>query len=451
MSRAKVVHKTLASREVLDLFQSTLGGGNAEFNPEIVWPKFKRLRHHVLRFARLVEWLAQRSYLQDAFPHECAAIAAWAARLLKEARGVFDEVPDLDRYGSAEEVEVFLAASDEPKDLAMLKFVPRFERVPAAVMQAFRERYSAACNHDTINTPILTCKQLLPHRGALDDRGKLQGRFLKQAGLTFAPLPGLEAANFKAFYQSDLLTEGQHEVMLVFLHNLFTVSYAVYETASEPDVDVNDFVEVVMASLGDIKKQIPRCDLAFKKIADSVGLLKKNFGTYFREFKASGDSTIMLQNFVADVAQESGGSSARLTMQFQRIISHYRKVSAGQAKDPRIQALFTHVDANLKELERINKDGEGDDTEDNAQPEVDEPVPEEEKPAPLTEEERQVAQARRKRLQRTRRNASRQIAEHLDDPAAATNEPAATTSREPALTTTSEPTPATTSEPAGAN
>src|SRR5690606_16079398 len=115
------------------------------------------------------------------------------------------------------------------------------------------------------------------------------------------------------------------QYLMVVLHKLYAIGHDVYEAVSAPDVNVNDFVEVIMGSIGDVQKHIPRCDAAFKKIIESVDLLKGNFGDYYKDFTASGNPTIIMENFVVDVSKNTKSSPA-VTAQFRRIIAHYRKL-----------------------------------------------------------------------------------------------------------------------------
>jgi hypothetical protein len=154
---------------------------------------------------------------------------------------------------------------------------------------------------------------------------------------------------------------------------MYTIGHDVYEAVSAPDVDVSEFVGVIMSSIGEVKKHIPRCDQAFQKIIESVDLLKGNFNGYYKDYTASGNPTIIMENFVLDVSKNTKSSPA-VTAQFRRIITHYRKLASQQASHPKLQSLFAQVDANFQELENKSKeadaeesvdssDGEGDDSD----------------------------------------------------------------------------------------
>jgi len=175
--------------------------------------------------------------------------------------------------------------------------------------------------------------------------------------VSFAPLPDLSRVNFKQMYVDDRLDPGDREFILVVLHKMYVISHDVYEAVSAPDIDVDEFVEVIMSSIGEVKKQIPRCDGAFQKIIESVDLLKGNFSGYYKDYVASSNPTIIMENFVIDVSKNTQASPT-VTAQFRRIISHYRKLASQQATNPKLQSLFAQVDANFAELEKKSREAE---------------------------------------------------------------------------------------------
>jgi hypothetical protein len=117
-----------------------------------------------------------------------------------------------------------------------------------------------------------------------------------------------------------------------------------------------------MGSIEEVKKAIPRCDQAFQKIIDSISLLKGNFSNYYKDFTISGNPTIIMENFVLDVSKNTK-SSPTVMAQFRKIISHYRKLASQHASNPKLQSLFSQVDANFKELEKCESSDSSSDNE----------------------------------------------------------------------------------------
>ena len=157
---------------------------------------------------------------------------------------------------------------------------------------------------------------------------------------TFAPLAGVPDFNFKGLYRTQ--TASSKQFLLLLLHKMYSVSYDVYTAMSTPDIDVDSFVDIVEESLEGLKKQIPRCGDAFNIIRNSVGLLRDNFGSYYKGFMGSNNPTIIVESFIGDVATNSD-ASPRVMSQFKSIIKHYQKLTQQAGNDPRLQGALNVV------------------------------------------------------------------------------------------------------------
>jgi hypothetical protein len=355
--KSKVVQATISDPAILELFQNVLGTGEgAGLKLEIVHPKYTQVVRHCGRFVRLLEALRDAPVMEH-FPDAARHLAGYARALREQAAATFT-APDL---------ALLHPPSAEDR---MLERAAAYAAVTEEEYAAFAAAYGPIKECNVVNTIIVTCKNLVIHKKSLEspDPAKRKDRFLvRSAGLTFAPLPDLPAMNFKQLYISDRLTAGDRRFLMTVLHKLFTISHDVYDAMSTPDIDVGDFVAVIAASLDDVKRQIPRCDEAFDKIRDSVGLLEGNFDGYYKDFVASNNPSIIMENFVLDVSK-STSSSPKITGQFRRIIGHYRKLASQQTQHPKLQTLFQHVDKNFQELERRSRaadDSGGDDDDDD--------------------------------------------------------------------------------------
>ena len=413
--KIKSVKKTLGNKDIQEVFRNALGGEGAALDYDTAWPKFKRVKYHVERGIKVLDWLTHRSWLSAEFTAEVLAIKEYAATLQAEFAQEFGSVPDLDEF-----VDPLIRQALGGGEV--FSICPNFDQVPPELLAQFKEKYEVAMKSDLINTLVVTCKELTTYKAFIENREALNGQFLMRAGLTFAPIPKLPAANFKAFYQSGSLSENQREIIMIFLHQLYTVTHEVYEAASAPDINVDEFIEVVMTSIEEVKKFIPRCDEAFSKLVQSVELLKSNFGGYYRDMRNSGNPTLLMENFVLDVAKESEGGSAKLKFQFRKIISHYRKMAQSQPRDAQTQALFNELDSSFKELEKR----EAAVSDEAAQPEatgvdadatsLDATAPdatEEWEPVADTRTKEEKIRARRSRA-KVRRTASKSLARHME-------------------------------------
>jgi len=340
--KSKVVKATLANKDVLDMFHGVLGTSEGAATISITHPKYLRILNHVERFLKLLTVL-QESNLMACFPGPREHLGAYIAALRGQLAGSFN-APDLSGYLQPGAEGGATSAED-------------YAKIPPEVIGRFTEVFNNAKKCSLVNTIVVTCKNLVTHKKALQDQSALSDRFLRGAGMTFCPLPDLPQVNFKQIYIDDRLAAADKEFVLVVLHKLFTIGHDVYEVVSSPDVDVNEFVEVIMSSIGEVKKHIPRCDQAFQKIIESVDLLKGNFNGYYKDYVASNNPTIIMENFVLDVSKNTKSSPA-VTAQFRRIITHYRKLASQQSSHPKLQSLFQQVDKNFQELETKSKEAD---------------------------------------------------------------------------------------------
>jgi hypothetical protein len=340
MAQSDAVRSTIDNPDIMEMFHDVLGTGDGGgLNLKIVYPKYKKIEEHCIRFLHLLEALLQHRVMRQ-FPSAAQHLAGYIESLYTQAAGLFI-APDLETLYPAQG-QIMAGGVD-------------FGAVSAETLAEFATVYTAVKDCNLVNTVVVTCNNLGPHRKSLEDKTALRDFFLtKSAGLSFAPIPDLPAVNFKQIYISDQVNPtGRHFLMMV-LHKMLTISRDVYEAVSLPDIDVDEFVDVIINSLDDVKKQIPRCNEAFNKIRDSVGLLKGNFGGYYKDYVASSNPTIIMENFVLDVSK-STSSSPKVTMQFRKIIQHYRKLASQQAQNPKMQSLFAHVEKNFDALDAANR------------------------------------------------------------------------------------------------
>jgi len=201
------------------------------------------------------------------------------------------------------------------------------------------------------NIAILTCKNLIPFKNQLEEN---KDYFLiEHSGISFCPLPDLHV-DFKHLYIDDTLSEDGKAMILTVLQKLFSIGHDVYEAVTSPDVDVNEFSELVMESIAEVRKKIPRCNEAFDIILKSVDMLKDNFNGYYKEYMSSGNPAIIMEQFVLDVSQNAK-SSAVVAQQFRNIIKFYRSQMSQMQQTQqhqKINSLFKEMENNLTALEK---------------------------------------------------------------------------------------------------
>lgn len=367
MAKARVSVKTareaISDPELGKIFERMVGEGTLDY--QAVWPKYKTVRFRVRAAVLLLDWLADQEWLRGAFPEERERIRAYVDQLFAEFETHFMSGPDLDRY--CDPLALAILGDDEESRLSAM---PQLSRVAPEELQAFELVYKGAMDSDLVNTLVVTCNALTQYKSFIEDREKLNKRFLQRAGMSFRPIPRLPAANFRAFYESDRVSDRGRETIMVFLHELYHATHEVYEATSAPDMNVDEFVDIVLAAIDKIKHHIPRCDEAFHLLSNSVDLLKNNFKGYCRDMKHSGNPSVMMEHFVADVAvdSKSRGVRPRVLFQFRKIMEHFSKQQHMSAMTGEGRTLMRTLEKSMNRLVESHKGVAEDEDEDEDEP-----------------------------------------------------------------------------------
>lgn len=346
------------------MFHGVLGTSSDSVSLTIAHPKYEKIKKHTERFLKLLEALAS-SDMMGTFPSERQHLANYIATLSRQVEESFC-APDLEAHvkdrKAAEKKSATPADAESgaarPTEMESLMESLDYTKISAEVTSKFTEVFQQVKSCNVVNTIIVTCKNLTVHKKSIATKSELRDKFLLRPPMTFSPLEGLPVLNVKHMYINDRLSPEDKKFILLILHKMYTISHDVYEAVSSPDINVDDFATLIMDSIGDVKKQIPRCDGAFDKIVKSIDLLKGNFSGYYKDYVASNNPTIIMENFVIDVSK-STKSSPQITSQFRRIIMHYRKISSESSTNPKLQTLFKKVDQNFQELEKKDREADG--------------------------------------------------------------------------------------------
>ena len=134
---------------------------------------------------------------------------------------------------------------------------------------------------------------------------------------------------------------------------MLTTGMDVYRIVSSPDVNVDALSEIIMSSIGDVKKKIRGCGDAFNKILNAMDTLKGNFDGTTKDYVVSSNPTIIMESFVMDVAK-TAEPTPKLLRQFKQIIMHYRKISQQHASNPQMKTIFGSLNKNLERIEKLS-------------------------------------------------------------------------------------------------
>jgi hypothetical protein len=265
-------------------------------------------------------------------------------------------IPDL--ANARQEITDFIDTCEkEHKELFQFQDLSRyqgmFDMVSDEVKEEFGELYERSKESNMVRTFILVCDRLVEYKRHIEDVNNLSYKFINtMSGVDFAPLP-FTSLNFKYLFSLDVIDSRGRDYLMLILNKIYTYSYDLYKEFSKPDINVDEFVKVILANMDEVKKRVPRCGKAFNKIAESVELLKSNFNGYYHDFVQTKNSSIIMEHFVLDVSRTTD-ADPETTRQFRKIINYYRKMTAGKIKDERVNYLFQKVDASFNEMDKFS-------------------------------------------------------------------------------------------------
>lgn len=330
--KVKTAKRQLADKNVINMFNQMLGTEDAD--PAIVIPKYELIRSKVHSLSKILS-AATEDVLRKSFP--------------EEKNGCDDIMKYVESLNAIEYTEV-----------------PDADKLTPEVSKELCATYMALKGTNSIKVIILTCKNLIGYSGKLDVGETFDDSFIARIpGFEFSPFP-FSRLNIKQIWVSPQITDRIKKYIFTVLNIVLDISKTVYKTLTSPDVDVKEFSKAIISSIAQVKKQIPRCEKAFAKIEQSVGLLEGNFDGYYKDFIQSQNPSTIIESFVIDVSQ-SGGGDAQTTRQFRKIINYYQKATQGKINDPKIKKVFDMLNTNFSVMEEStnthNKKPEDDTTD----------------------------------------------------------------------------------------
>lgn len=330
---AKVIKKKVKlsmgddDSNISDMFNQMLGAGAV--NMTIAYPRYLKIKEYIDRLLELFEKMSEFQYLRSnkEFETYCTELE----HFVKTGRDQWKQMFSIDF--SEYEWDLNTVQEEEKK--------------------LFSEEYEKMKKSQLINGFIIMCDRIIPYKRHFNDIEKLDGGFIvSMSGVEFCPFP-FTHLNLKQIFTSPNLPANVKTFFLIVLHKSLEISHKLWTEITSPDIDVDEFIKVIMTSIKEVQKrpELNRCRKAFKKIEDSVHLLKGRFNNYYRDFIQTKNSSIIMEHFILDVSKNTK-ADAETTRQFRQIITYYRKIAQEKITDPRVKGLFDKVNESLKELER---------------------------------------------------------------------------------------------------
>ncbi len=330
MAKGRKQYKTLANdinidqAELLNMFQQ-LTGDPSKLDVDIVRDKYERLKNDILRCDKLLlkfkeailDNLYTKRNVDPFFDHEVSALEDFVKRV-------------------EEYVNVDL---EDDKQMIM-------------IYQALKDSF-------VIEEYLKICKVLRQGEDCIKDRCNLSDSFIKRAVGEDFFLFDFSKINFKHLFTHILEenfvekdeVEGSKKYILVMCNMLYITTQDIYTIVTSPDVDIDKLSELIIGAITAAKKQVPRCDKAFRLIENSVDMLKNGMSTYYKDFVASGNPAIIFENFINDISNDLHIDTQTLG-QFKRIIFHFRKkANEMPKKNQKLDGVFTTLDKIMEIME----------------------------------------------------------------------------------------------------
>jgi hypothetical protein len=338
-------------KEMSEMFNQMLGTGDT-VNLNIVYPKYLQMEEYSNNIINIIEKFANSPF----FARYGDTYRQHVQMMLRFCNDSRIMLPDIYDAKIPKEHELFPDNADDE------------------IKARIADSYKSAKTHNLTASLISLCNKLVIYRKYLQDESKLSHKFiLNMPDMEFNPFPFDPTLNIKDIlmnmenereeskYSSkedrarvENVTKQLFEFCMIVLHKLYSFTYNLYKVITSPDIDVDEFVNVIVGSIDQIKHQpqLSRCDLAFSKIKESVKMLKDNFSDYYKDFLESKNSTIIMENFIIDVSNKNAKSDPKLMQQFRKIISHYRSLAKDNIQNPQLRTLFDKVNQQFSQAER---------------------------------------------------------------------------------------------------
>jgi hypothetical protein len=311
----KKIKTDVGGEDISELFNQMLGTGNV--NVDIAYPKYRRMLASLEQVGKMLSVLARSPSL--------GSYSAEIYSFVDQINAVL-AAPQVDFEGRN-----VLAIDDEGK--------VRFSSV-----------YKTLKESAVIDAIIVLTDNLAKYKRHFV--GEKTPKFIAGIPGAWRPFP------FSQFDVKSIAGDaGAVELVLLIFEKLYAAGLKIYEDHSSPDLDIDRLAEVIVENLDKLSNQpeLNRCKRAFKKIRQSVDLLKTNFSAYYRNFVSTKNSTVMVENFIADICKGATSSDFKLKIELMQIIRFYKKKTEGRGLDPKLSSALDKMMESLNKLDAKTK------------------------------------------------------------------------------------------------
>jgi hypothetical protein len=366
----KSVNDAINDQSVLETMQNLMGTGKTQI--DIIYKKVGDLQVKVKFCIKLLKKLFEpNTIISHHYPYYLELITNITKEFEEKYEELFTSMPNIDSTIQITDAEFdkYISQLNGKDELTSQEFEElkknfkkkatlHWERLTEEQIESYSEAYLELKDNPLITYWIGVCSSLSNYKKYLKDhpnKNDLKDTFITMAHtniLDLLPEP-LNTINFKEIYIDDRFDIGVRHFIMQILHGLYKASHIIYDLLTSPDIDIDNFIKIAMISIDHIQKlpELSRCNDAFRKIKNSINLLKENFSEYSKDFAISGNPAVIMENFVIDVAKNTH-ATPKVVMQFNKIISYYKKLVQQHANDnQQIKTIMKHIDRNFEKIQ----------------------------------------------------------------------------------------------------
>ncbi len=222
--------------------------------------------------------------------------------------------------------------------------------------------YLSAKKAKPVEDCVHMCSKLSRYRKYIQSNESLDDSFLRGSKTKDLVILPFSDVDIKYIYTFCSLDESAKRYIMLFLNIVYGASHDIYQIITNPDIDISKVADIVIATIAQVKKSVPRADRAFRKIEESMEMFKNNFTEYYRDFVVSKDPSVILTNFLTDCkdthTESDNKSDLELARQFTKIAAFFKRELNGKIKDPNVEAILNSIEETFKSLDLEESDDE---------------------------------------------------------------------------------------------
>lgn len=209
---------------------------------------------------------------------------------------------------------------------------------------------------------VRLCRNLIQHKRYLVDKDNLSEQFIyREPGDELCLFP-FSSLNFKYMFSYDELSknEKRKSYTMISLHLMYKITHSIYDITTSPDIDIKEFSKLIIKSINQAKKSMPRCDKAFSKITESLDMLIENFSDYYKDFISTKRPEIIIENFMGDIINNVSETDLQCISQLRKIVSFYKDkaMKSNVKSNPMMERAFESIQEKFNMLDEYTKDNE---------------------------------------------------------------------------------------------